>query len=347
MDRARFADRHAHGVIDVRHGDDALEAMSKGGFWAVVATFERAVTAIRFAVVEPVVAGGGDGAGGSPTVDAARRRLDHLTRRDGIRLGGGGGARADRCGLRLPGQRLPCPPARAQRRRRSRRAGSVGGTRQSGASRVAHPVRCRRHRPRVRVTGALPPAWGRPARHASHQGHRAHARADAAQGPRRERHDRRPHAQRPLRGLRARHRVGRRAVRHRGAPRARAPRLHRERPAADGSRVARDLRRDLPARVGVGGAQVERPDRRSATSSRWRAAPTAAPSAGSTATPARPSSPSASAPSGPTATSTDVRRLSFGTGAGITWHSDPEGEWRETELKAARLIGLAAGTVTP
>ena len=42
-----------------------------------------------------------------------------------------------------------------------------------------------------------------------------------------------------------------------------------------------------------------------------------------------------------------VRRLSFGTGAGITWHSDPAGEWRETELKAARLIGLAAGTVTP
>ncbi|WP_330473367.1 anthranilate synthase component I family protein [Terrabacter sp. C0L_2] len=44
----------------------------------------------------------------------------------------------------------------------------------------------------------------------------------------------------------------------------------------------------------------------------------------------------------------DGRRwLRFGTGAGITWHSDPEGEWAETELKAARLIGLAAGTVTP
>lgn len=41
------------------------------------------------------------------------------------------------------------------------------------------------------------------------------------------------------------------------------------------------------------------------------------------------------------------RWLRFGTGAGITWHSDPEGEWRETELKAARLVGLAAGTVTP
>jgi para-aminobenzoate synthetase component 1 len=41
------------------------------------------------------------------------------------------------------------------------------------------------------------------------------------------------------------------------------------------------------------------------------------------------------------------RWLRFGTGAGITWHSDPAAEWTETELKATRLIGLAAGTVTP
>jgi para-aminobenzoate synthetase component 1 len=34
-------------------------------------------------------------------------------------------------------------------------------------------------------------------------------------------------------------------------------------------------------------------------------------------------------------------RLHFGTGAGITWGSDALGEWHETELKAARLIGLA------
>jgi len=33
--------------------------------------------------------------------------------------------------------------------------------------------------------------------------------------------------------------------------------------------------------------------------------------------------------------------LRFGTGAGITWGSDPAREWAETELKAARLIGLA------
>lgn len=36
--------------------------------------------------------------------------------------------------------------------------------------------------------------------------------------------------------------------------------------------------------------------------------------------------------------------LRFGTGAGITWGSDPEGEWRETQLKASRLIALASRT---
>ena len=35
-------------------------------------------------------------------------------------------------------------------------------------------------------------------------------------------------------------------------------------------------------------------------------------------------------------------RLHFGTGAGITWGSDPETEWQETELKARRLVGLTA-----
>ncbi|MFJ5839500.1 chorismate-binding protein [Streptomyces shenzhenensis] len=36
--------------------------------------------------------------------------------------------------------------------------------------------------------------------------------------------------------------------------------------------------------------------------------------------------------------------LRFGTGAGITWGSDPEAEWRETELKASRLLAIASGT---
>lgn len=39
------------------------------------------------------------------------------------------------------------------------------------------------------------------------------------------------------------------------------------------------------------------------------------------------------------------RVLAFGTGAGITWASDPQAEWAETELKAARLLAVAGGEV--
>ncbi|WUI02848.1 chorismate-binding protein [Spirillospora sp. NBC_00431] len=39
--------------------------------------------------------------------------------------------------------------------------------------------------------------------------------------------------------------------------------------------------------------------------------------------------------------------LRFGTGAGITWGSDPLREWRETELKAARLLEVASGGAGP
>lgn len=42
----------------------------------------------------------------------------------------------------------------------------------------------------------------------------------------------------------------------------------------------------------------------------------------------------------------DADRVHFGTGAGITWGSDPAREWDETELKAARLLAVAA-TSTP
>jgi para-aminobenzoate synthetase component 1 len=41
-------------------------------------------------------------------------------------------------------------------------------------------------------------------------------------------------------------------------------------------------------------------------------------------------------------TTAGSKSLHFGTGAGITWASDPEGEWHETELKAARLLSIAA-----
>jgi para-aminobenzoate synthetase component 1 len=38
-------------------------------------------------------------------------------------------------------------------------------------------------------------------------------------------------------------------------------------------------------------------------------------------------------------------KINFGTGAGITFASDSLAEWEETELKAARLIKIAAGKI--
>jgi len=38
-------------------------------------------------------------------------------------------------------------------------------------------------------------------------------------------------------------------------------------------------------------------------------------------------------------------KIKFGTGAGITWQSDPKSEWEETELKAERLIAIASGRI--
>jgi para-aminobenzoate synthetase component 1 len=39
----------------------------------------------------------------------------------------------------------------------------------------------------------------------------------------------------------------------------------------------------------------------------------------------------------------DGSKIKFGTGAGITWGSNPHSEWLETELKAARLVAIANG----
>jgi para-aminobenzoate synthetase component 1 len=38
-------------------------------------------------------------------------------------------------------------------------------------------------------------------------------------------------------------------------------------------------------------------------------------------------------------------KIHFGTGAGITWQSDPKSEWEETDLKAKRLISIAGGNL--
>jgi para-aminobenzoate synthetase component 1 len=38
-------------------------------------------------------------------------------------------------------------------------------------------------------------------------------------------------------------------------------------------------------------------------------------------------------------------KIRFGTGAGITWQSDPNQEWEETQLKAKRLTAIASGAL--
>jgi para-aminobenzoate synthetase component 1 len=37
--------------------------------------------------------------------------------------------------------------------------------------------------------------------------------------------------------------------------------------------------------------------------------------------------------------------INFGTGAGITWGSDANAEWDETQLKAERLISIIGGEI--
>jgi len=39
----------------------------------------------------------------------------------------------------------------------------------------------------------------------------------------------------------------------------------------------------------------------------------------------------------------DAELIHFGTGAGITWNSDAQAEWEETQLKAERLISIVGG----
>ena len=39
----------------------------------------------------------------------------------------------------------------------------------------------------------------------------------------------------------------------------------------------------------------------------------------------------------------DDGEVHLGTGGAITWDSEPDGEWEETELKARRLLKVASG----
>ncbi|MDQ6716157.1 MAG: anthranilate synthase component I family protein, partial [Actinomycetota bacterium] len=51
MDVARFSDRAARDSREVLTGEAAVTALDTAGFWAVVVSFEGAVTAVRFETV--------------------------------------------------------------------------------------------------------------------------------------------------------------------------------------------------------------------------------------------------------------------------------------------------------
>ena len=122
---AWFGGRLAHDLVDVvrsASADDAPAVLDhverSGGWWAVVADYEGAVVAARFADVsrtEPV---------GRPALArTGRRRLVVVAVRGRVRRGLPRGAVADRPRRGLPGQRLPGAGAGAARGRRRGRAG--------------------------------------------------------------------------------------------------------------------------------------------------------------------------------------------------------------------------------
>ena len=195
-----------------------------------------------------------------------------------------------------------------------------------------------------------PPRAGRCGRRRSRARRRATARRrrrasgllGVREGPRRERDDRRPHAQRPRARVRVRlghgRRAGRRARRTRASgissptcAGALAPGASRPRPAA----------RDIPAGIGHRRAegQGDGGHRRA-----WRA-PRARPTRARSATRARSpgwSSTSRSAPS-----RSPAAAVWLGAGGGIVADSDPEAEYRECLDKARRCWRRRRGCAGP
>ncbi|RKT77903.1 para-aminobenzoate synthetase component 1 [Terracoccus luteus] len=355
MDHATFADRTAHGVVDVRRGDDALEALSAGeGFWAVVATFEGAVTAVRFAHVEPRMPGGPAGALGEVstpvTPPPAWRPLDgdwHTSLdRDAYvaavqevrsRIAAGTVYQVNVC--RVVSHRLD------------------DGADLDGLDSLLRQGNPAPHAARIRCAEAgLDVVCASPELYLGVRDGRV--------------------VSRPIKGT---------------APTAEQllPKDH-----AENVMIVDLVRNDLspvsrPGTVSVDELcvvethpglvhLVSTVSGRLRAGTTWRDVLAAAYPPGSVSGAPKSSALQAIAdlepvPRGPYcgavgwvdagADAAELavgirtfwaerdagggRWLRFGTGAGITWHSDPVGEWRETELKAARLVGLAAGAVSP
>jgi para-aminobenzoate synthetase component I len=345
VDRARFADRRAREVVDVRHGPDALEAMTRGGFWAVVATFEGDITAIRFGVVET---GGATGAADAasptwtPVEGAWTSSLDRAAYVSAVqevreRIAAGYVYQVNVCRVLSHGLAEEA---------------DLGGLdlllQQGNPAPYGARVRC--DEAGIDLVCASPELFlGR-------RGGRLVTRPIKGTAPTAERMLPKDHAENVMIVDLMRNDIsgvcepGTVSVDELCVTEAHPGLVHLV------STVSGRLRGD-----------VDWPEIFGATFPPGSVSGAPKSSALTTIGDLEP------APRGPYCGAVGwvdsddrsaelavgirtfwadhdpdrARRLHFGTGAGITWHSDPEGEWRETELKAARLIGLAAGTVTP
>ncbi|MBC9823541.1 anthranilate synthase component I family protein [Terrabacter sp. MAHUQ-38] len=344
MDHARFADRDAHGVIDVRHGPAALDAMSGEGFWAVVASFEGDVTAVRFADVarRRPEATSASPVGWQPLDRRWRSSLDRAAYVQAVRevrerIAAGTVYQVNVC--RVLSHELPA-------------AADLDGLdallRQGNPAPHAARIRCREAG--LDVVSASPELF------LSRRDRRIVTRPIKGTAPTAEEMLPKDYAENVMIVDLMRNDIS--GVCEPGT--VSVDELCAVEPHPGLVHLVSTVSGRLRADVG------------------WRDVFAAAYPPGSVSGAPKSSALTAiqdleTAPRGPycgaigwvdaDAREADLavgirtfwaehddtggRWLRFGTGAGITWHSDPEGEWAETELKAARLIGLAAGTVTP
>ncbi|WP_404387081.1 chorismate-binding protein [Humibacillus xanthopallidus] len=344
MDRARFADRRAHGVIDIQRGDDALKAISHGGFWALVATFEGAVTAIRFAVVERAGVERGERTAPrwTPLDGTWTSSLDETAYVSAV------AEVRERIAAGFVYQVNVCRVLQHELSDDADLDGLDLLVRQGNPAPHGSRIRC--DAAGIDLVCASPELYLRRA------GGRLVTRPIKGTAPTPELMLPKDHAENVMivdlmrNDLSGVCEPGTVSVDELCVTEAHPGLVH--------------LVSTVSGRLRTG---VEWPEIVGATFPPGSVSGAPKSSALTTIGDLEP------VPRGPycgaigwvdgdTGTAElavgirtfwadrdeqSVRRLSFGTGAGITWHSDPAGEWRETELKAARLIGLAAGTVTP
>ena len=344
MDHARFADRDAHGVVDVRHGPAALDAISGEGFWAVVASFEGEVTAVRFADVirRTPEATSGSSVPWQPLDRRWRSSLDRTAYVQAVR------EVRERIAAGTVYQVNVCRVLSHELRESADLDGLDAVLRQGNPAPHAARIRC--------LEAGLDVVSASPELFLSRRGRRLVTRPIKGTAPTAEEMLPKDYAENVMIVDLMRNDIS--AVCEPGT--VSVDELCAIEPHPGLVHLVSTVSGRLRADVG------------------WTDVFAAAYPPGSVSGAPKSSALTAiddlePAPRGPycgaigwvdaDAREADLavgirtfwaehddagrRWLRFGTGAGITWHSDPEGEWAETELKAARLIGLAAGTVTP